>query len=218
MKQSASRISQFVARLQALRGRPMVHLALWQLGCAKAETQTTEAERSCLARHANGKKMLAEVGVYHGVTTCRLRSAMDSTGVLVAIDPYPRQRLGFSSHRVIARREVSRIRNGVVKWMRTTGAQAARELHDRNCGTFDFVFIDGDHSWGGLKGDWEGWSKLVVPGGIIALHDSRLTPIRQLEDAGSMLFTQQVIVNDPKFETVDAVDSLTVLRKRVLPT
>jgi predicted O-methyltransferase YrrM len=71
----------------------MIHLVLWWLGCAKSETQTTEAERDCLARLAGGKKHLAEVGVYHGVTTCRLRKAMDPHGMLVAIDPYPKQRL-----------------------------------------------------------------------------------------------------------------------------
>lgn len=193
----------------------MIHLVLWQFGYAKAETQTTEAERKCLARHASGKKMLAEICVYHGVTTCRLRSAMDTAGVLVAIDPFPKQRLGFSGHRIIAHRKVSEIKSGTVRWMRTTGAQAAKELLAANSRSFDFVFIDGDHSWDGLKGDWEGWSKLIAPGGIVALHDSRLTPIRQLEGAGSLRFTQQVIARDPDFETVDGVDSLTVLRKRV---
>jgi predicted O-methyltransferase YrrM len=203
-----------IDRICAFRGRPLIHLLLWQLGCAMSETQTTEAERNCLARHASGKKVLAEIGVYHGVTTCRLRKAMDPSGTLVAVDPYPKQRLGFSAQRVIARREVSRIKGGTVKWMRTTGAKAARELHACNSPQFDFVFIDGDHSWAGLQGDWEGWSRLIAPGGVIALHDSRSTPARQIEDSGSVLFTRDVIARDPDFETIEAVDSLTVLQRR----
>lgn len=35
----------------------------------------------------------------------------------------------------------------------------------------DFLFIDGDHSYKGVKSDFEMYSKLVSEGGIIALHD-----------------------------------------------
>jgi predicted O-methyltransferase YrrM len=205
---------QFKDQLDALRKRPIAHLLLWRLGITKAETQTTEAERACMARYAAGKKMLAEIGVFHGVTTCRLRRAMDPGGVLVAIDPYPNQRLGFSAQQIIARRELSKIKSGTVKWMRTTGTNAARELCAIDSPRFGFVFVDGDHSWEGLQGDWEGWKRLLAPGGIIAIHDSRSTPSRQIDDAGSVRFTREVIARDPDFETVDTVDSLTVLRRR----
>jgi predicted O-methyltransferase YrrM len=78
---------------------------------------------------------------------------------------------------------------------------------------FDFVFVDGDHSWEGIKGDWEGWSKLIAPRGIIAFHDSRSTPAREIDDAGSVQFMQQVIARDPLFTTVETKDSLTVLQR-----
>jgi len=35
----------------------------------------------------------------------------------------------------------------------------------------DFLFIDGDHTYGGVRADFEMYSKLVSPGGIIAFHD-----------------------------------------------
>ena len=35
----------------------------------------------------------------------------------------------------------------------------------------DFLFIDGDHTYEGVKADFENYSKLVGPGGIIAFHD-----------------------------------------------
>lgn len=35
----------------------------------------------------------------------------------------------------------------------------------------DFLFIDGDHSYQGVKRDFELYSSLVRPGGLIALHD-----------------------------------------------
>jgi predicted O-methyltransferase YrrM len=199
--------------MNAVLSRPVLLLALWAVGCAKGYTQTTEAERNCLARFASGKKKLAEIGVYYGVTTCRLRTAMDPSGELFAVDPYPRQRLGFSSHRVIATTEVSRIHIGKVNWVRATGEEAARQLDSENSRDFDFVFIDGDHSYEGLKADWEGWSKLIAPGGIVALHDSRPTPNQPESDLGSIRFTREVVERDSRFQVVECVDSLTVLQK-----
>jgi hypothetical protein len=37
--------------------------------------------------------------------------------------------------------------------------------------TIDFLFIDGDHSYEGVKKDYENYSPLVRPGGLIAFHD-----------------------------------------------
>ena len=196
---------------KSVRRKPTVHLGLWLLGWAKAEAQTTAAERDCLARHANGKKHLAEIGVWHGATTCWLRRAMAQQGSLVAIDPYPVGKLGFSAQRIIAHREVSKISKGSVTWLRTTGSEAAREL---SSSIFDFVFVDGDHSYKGLQADWEGWSKLISLGGIIALHDSRSSPSRQIpDDVGSVHFTHDVVERDPRFQVIEVIDSLTVLQR-----
>lgn len=38
--------------------------------------------------------------------------------------------------------------------------------------TFNFVFVDADHSYEGAKRDFEDWSKLLSPSGEIAFHDS----------------------------------------------
>lgn len=190
------------------------HFARWFIGLAGPETQTTIAERDCLCRHAAGCRRVVEIGVWHGVTTCRLRGHMAADGILYAVDPYPVGRLGVSLHRYIAHSEVRRVRNGKVRWVRTTGADAARWLGPELAGSVDFVFIDGDHSYDGLRADWEGWSGLIAPGGSIALHDSRSSPARSIDDAGSVRFTSEVILADPRYEVADTVDSLTVLRRR----
>ncbi len=36
---------------------------------------------------------------------------------------------------------------------------------------FDFLFIDGDHSYEGVKADYENYSPMVKPGGMVAFHD-----------------------------------------------
>jgi predicted O-methyltransferase YrrM len=194
--------------------RVLRQFLLWKIGMAEPQTQTTEAERACIARHAAGKKRLAEIGVYQAVTTCRLRQAMAPDGVLLAVDPFAPGRLGFSYDRLIARGEAARIPNGQVRWLRMTGKEAARDRSVDELGGIDFIFIDGNHSYEGLREDWESWRPRVVPGGIVALHDSRSYNGRDIESAGSVKFTRDVILRDPGFAVLETVDSLTVLQKR----
>ena len=186
------------------------HYIAWTMGLAPATTQTTSAERDCLARYATGRRREVEIGVWHGVTTKRLRAAMHAQGVLSAVDPFPVGRLGFSLQQRIAHREVKAIANGRIDWLRTTGVAAALDHQP-----VDFLFIDGDHSEDGLLADWRAWSPLVEPDGIVALHDSRSTPERPIDDAGSVRVTNQVILRDERFSVVATVDSLTVLKRRV---
>jgi predicted O-methyltransferase YrrM len=190
----------------------MGHFVRWAMGLARPETQTTEAERECLVRHAAGQRRIAEIGVWHGVTTRLLRAAMSPNGILFAIDPYPVGRLRFSAQRMIAQSGVNRIQNGQVMWLRMTGAEACKEP-SVTAEPIDFLFIDGDHTYAGLKGDWEGWSGLIIPGGVIGLHDSRPTPTRPIHDAGSVKYTTEVVRKDPRFVLVEEVDSLTVFRR-----
>lgn len=178
------------------------------LGLRDADTQTTSAERACLARHAAGRRRLVEIGVMHGVTTAVLRSVMSERGELTAIDPHPPGRLGVSFERAIARREVGAVRRGraVLERKRSAEALAAWSA------PIDFLFVDGDHSWGGIESDWQGWTPFVERGGIVALHDSRHVDGRP--DLDSVRFTRDVVLRDPRFAVIDGVDTLTVLRRR----
>jgi len=197
--------------------RPSIHLALYCLGLAKAETQVTPTERQCLLDHARGSKLAAEIGVWHGVTTSAVRKVMDASGTLYAIDPYPVGRMGFSIQRLIASRELQKSRGAEVQFVRLIGVEAAERFLDDGLSNFNFVFIDGDHSFEGLKGDWECWSRLVQVGGCIALHDSQSSASRDIETAGSVQFTKQVILKDASFEVVSQAETLTVLRRKSLP-
>ncbi len=56
---------------------------------------------------------------------------------------------------------------------------------------------------------------MIAVGGIVALHDSRSTPHRPLDNAGSVQFTEKVIRHDTRFDVIDEIDSLTVLYEKV---
>ena len=77
---------------------------------------------------------------------------MASDGVLFAVDPYPRGRLGFSAPLKIARSKVSKVSNGSVQWIRKTGVEAARSYAASCAKPVDFVFIDAEHSHERLRG------------------------------------------------------------------
>ena len=194
--------------------RVMTHLVLWAVGLAEAESQTTEAERACLVRWATGRRRVVEIGVWHGATSRRLRAAMAADGVLIAVDPYPSGRLGFSAQRFIALREVGRVPNGSVRWIRRTGAGAAATYGQSDGAPVDFLFIDGDHRYETVRADWEAWTPFVRRDGVVALHDSRAIPDRDIANAGSAVFTRTVVLEDKGFDLVDTADSLTVVRRR----
>ncbi len=185
--------------------------ALWWLqyilGRRAADTQVSAAERECVARHAAGRRQLVEIGVMHGATTGLLRSVMHPDGSITAIDPHRPGRLGISFERLIAVREVKRYRRGRAALLRKLSYEAAAGWTE----PIDFLFVDGDHSWTGIERDWRDWSPFVIPGGIVALHDSRSVPSRA--DLDSVRYTQEVILRDKWFRPVEAVDSLTVLER-----
>ena len=194
--------------------RPLPHLLLWLAGMRAAETQTTDRERAALAARAASRSRIVEIGVWHGVTTAVLRSAMAPDGVLWAVDPFPAGRLGISLQRPIARGEVRRIQNGRVRWIRSTGEDAAATYRREHTPPADVVFIDGDHSYAGLLADWHAWSPLVARGGVICLHDSRSTDARRIDEAGSVRATSEVVRRDARYELLEEVDSLTIVRRR----
>src|SRR5262249_6432524 len=122
---------------------------------------------------------------------------------------------GFSTHRLIATREVGSVANGTVVWIRKKSTDAAADRRVLDGGGFQFVFLDALHTYEGLRDDWDAWSALVEPGAAIAIHDSRSAPGGHGADVGGVRFTTEVILRDTRFELAEAVDSLTVLfRKR----
>ena len=129
---------------------------------------------------------------------------MDPEGVLFAIDPFPAGRLGVSYQKAIASGEVGRVKNGRVVWIRDSGAAAAADPRVK-AEPFDFIFIDGDHTEEAMRADWEGWSPLAAS--IVALHDTVGI------NSGSARFFEQHIVNDPRFEVVETVGCLALLRR-----
>ncbi len=190
------------------------HFLLWRVGLAKPWTYYSEKSCETLSRYAVGKKCLAEIGCWQGVNTARLRKAMSSVGILYAVDPYEPGRFGFSAAEVIAHAELKKIRNGKLKWMKMSDLEAARTLARKHV-ELDFIFSDSRNDYEGFKRTWEAWNPLLAPDGIYILANSRMETDRGGVEPGSVRFTREVILKDPRFRHREAVESFTILQKRL---
>jgi predicted O-methyltransferase YrrM len=69
----------------------------------------------------------------------------------------------------------------------------SREVHTQIDGQFDMILIDGDHTYEGVKADWDNYFPKLKSGGIICLHDTfaKSFGVKQLweERRGGLLFS-----------------------------
>ncbi len=195
-----------------MAGGTLLHCFRTILRLEEGHTQTTLAERELIARYAGQARRAVEIGVYEGVTSCVIAANLAEGGLLYAVDPFPAGRLGIRYGKVVARSLLRR--RGVLKkvvFLPMLSWQAASQLE----GPFDFVFVDGDHSWEGIERDWRDWAGRVRPGGHIALHDTTVPPHDpSVAELGSHRYFQDHVRGDPRFQRIDGVDSLNVLRRR----
>lgn len=74
-----------------------------------------------------------------------------------------------SANRALAQ-DVAARSGGRATIIERSSAEAARLINDRS---MDFVFLDADHSYAGVKADLAAWVPKVRPGGWICGHDYR---------------------------------------------
>jgi predicted O-methyltransferase YrrM len=193
-------------------GKSAIHYARVVAGLDEPQTQTTPAERELLASFLPGAKRIVEIGVFEGRTTRILAERADADAVIYGIDPFFSGRLGISWGERIARSYNGRhLTSGKLQLV----AKYSTEVDGVVPTPIDLVFIDGDHSLEGITKDWAYWTERLKPGGIIALHDTLLTPEKPPGySLGSIEYFRDHIRHDVRFELVKQQDSMSVLRKR----
>jgi predicted O-methyltransferase YrrM len=192
-------------------GDSVAHMLRYFAGLDPARTQLSAAERECLKKYATNKTRVVEIGVFEGVGTRLLATAVADGGQLYGIDPFLTGRIGINWSKLIARSEIRKATSrGAVDLISTFSWEAAKRLE----GTFDLIFIDGDHSLEGIRQDWADWSDRVQPDGIIALHDTRVPAHNpHVAQLGSYLFFESHIKADPRFILCEQIDSLSIMKR-----
>lgn len=151
-------------------------------------------------------KMVVEIGTLNGGTLWALCRLASSAAELTSID-LPGGPFGggygegsVSRLRALARtdQKIHLIRGD--SHALETLEQLEAALRGRS---IDLLFIDGDHSYEGVKRDFELYSPLVRPGGMIAFHDilPHSNPACQVD-----LFWNEIRIGAEHYEFVDRAD------------
>jgi predicted O-methyltransferase YrrM len=197
-----------------LRQGPAARFLLVALGLAPGRSPHTQAERDCLARYAANAETVVELGVEQGTATALMRRGMSPSGRLYAVDPHPAGRLGVSFPRLIARRECSHAGEAHVEWLRMTEAEAASIVAGLEPHGVQLVFSDCVFDYESLDAEWRRWRSLVAAGGIFIQSTSRVQAPRTNEQHDTVRFARDVLLHDPDFDCVEAVDTFTILVRR----
>jgi predicted O-methyltransferase YrrM len=191
--------------------RPRVLNLLHWASLANATSQTIPAELDALERHAAGAGQALEIGTYQGVSAARIARALAPDGLLYCVDPWPEtEERGNNPCWSICQRHLRR--SGVknrIRILRGYSLEMASQIPDQ----LDFAFVDGDHTWEGIKTDWTIISEKMLRGGVVCLHDSFTPAGEDWRHLDSCVYFEKVIQNDARFCLIEAVHSLAVLRK-----
>lgn len=194
-----------------MKGKSFIHYLGVLFGVSQPETQTLPGEREALAKYVSGATTVVEIGVYEGVNTAILSKAMGKNGKTFGIDPFFKGSMGICYHKLIAETHLKRnkVRN-LVSLIEKYSFDAVNDIPEK----VDFIFIDGDHSWEGISKDWPLYSDKLKAGGIMALHDTSVIEADGGYVQDSVRYYNEVIRHDDRFEWVETIDRMNILRKK----
>ncbi len=125
----------------------------------------------CVA--ARRPQALLEVGTEGGGTLLLLTLAAAPDAIVISVDlptgrfgGYPLWEGAYFRRFALPSQQLHLVRANSHAF--STLQQVRTILGDR---PIDVLFIDGDHSYGGVRADWEMYGPLVAPDGLVAFHD-----------------------------------------------
>jgi predicted O-methyltransferase YrrM len=166
---------------------------------------TVDNEVELLKRYAkNTTHGVVEIGVFDGETTAEMASVTNNP--IYAIDP------------IITDSMIDIIGNvdSILKHMSKHPnivfiCDYSYNVIFKFKNKFDFIFIDGDHSYDGVRRDYEMWLPFLEYGGYIAFHDS--APTEDGRFGGWPGPTQLADEVSKELEFIERVDTIRVFRK-----
>ena len=115
-----------------------------------------------------GAKAVLEIGVFEGETSIKMIEALPVGSYYVGIDinDYRKHKLG---------------KPGVaVDFILGESINVLKTMPENH---FDFIFVDGDHSWENILPEFKEIERVIKPGGVIAYHDSiHIADVKKLID------------------------------------
>jgi cephalosporin hydroxylase len=169
-------------------------------------------EIKTLAQHVQSvePQVIVEIGTARGGTLLVWSQSSNKLQLLVSIDlPAGNEGCGYMWQKIkLFKLYITRLTGCQLNLIRRSSQTEEMKafvrdlLHNR---PIDFLFIDGDHLYEGVKRDFELYSELVRSGGLIAFHDIRPNPTNQQIQVFKLWdelkqdprFTAEEIINEP---------------------
>jgi len=166
-----------------------------------------EAEWLNRIPRALGSGLYVELGTFRGRSACLLTDSIQylPNSKLITVDLFDQRLIRGKfkyKHTDLYDHVVEIFKSkGFDKYIEIVKAHTAEAaaLFDRS---FIFLFIDADHSYEGVRADFDAWSDKLLPGGIVAFHDSNLDGVAKFHSE----------IN--RWEEFDRVDTLSVWRRK----
>jgi len=149
-------------------------------------------------------RTVVEIGTHRGGTLCCWAAVAHPRAHLVSIDiPNPQEGMGATEEDYTRLRSLLAPGQTLTCLRSDSHEEGTREalLRDLDGSAVDFLWIDGDHSYAGVRRDYELYAPLVRPGGVIAFHD--IVPDPALPGNQVRPFWEEVRRRYPHRELVD---------------
>ena len=159
------------------------------------------------AAAATGAGVIVEIGSWKGRSTTWLASGARLAGQRVyAVDPHRGSRENPAAHTLdefldnLARNGLADVVDPMVMTSEEAAASIARPI--------ELLFIDGDHSYEGVRRDAELWLPRLMEGGIVMFHD-----VATAAYSGPRRIVRRMVCRSPGFDGVARVGSMVVARR-----
>lgn len=167
----------------------------------KVFTHLTFNEKLLLNKYAKtlgDRSVCVEIGSYLGASACFISAGLKPQSILYCIDTWGNHAMAYSDadqkdENLIEKDTYSQFRSNVKKYsdkikeLRGWSTEVANELVGKNI-FIDYIFIDGDHTYEGVKNDWNAYCRSFRKGTIIVFHDTGWAE-------GVKKFIQEEVVN-----------------------
>ena len=191
-----------------------------------ATTAEDAVARVLAARSQRGDEIkVLEIGVLFGVSAAIMHTALTpfyKKVQLVLLDPfdgyYGSDHLDPLTGQKVSRAAVERnltraaIRTDDVKILEGFSTDDAIMQAARDEGPYDVIVIDGDHSYDGVKADFERYAEMVAPGGVLIVDDYGSDDWPDVTK-----YVDKVVKSDNRFEQVGTLSRTAIFKRNASP-
>jgi predicted O-methyltransferase YrrM len=152
-----------------------------------------------------GPATLVEIGRYKGGSTLLLASAMDPDARLHSYDLHREFDVGHRGPEQDRNLAAALGRYALQERVELAVGDSHTVAHPGKC---DLVLVDGDHSYAGVRGDYEHWRSALEPGGHVLFHDAVERPLLNFEPGVAQLVSEIERDDAATFERVAGAGSI----------